>query len=126
MAFDLEEQQEPEQFSVEQDDKPSKEVRKLIREQKKKEKANKKVEEKHRAKFTRVNHQNCYICDNCGKAYKEEEGTLMYNMSGEYAYCKECLKLLYPNYKICRLAGTHKKTDLLSNHADTQYFSGIY
>ena len=123
--YDLEEQQEEEQFIVEDNDAPSKSINKFLREQKRYEKLNQKKEAKHKAKFTRQDHQNCYVCDNCGKTYKEEYGALIYKHSGEFAYCKDCLKELYPNYKPIKLATTIKKTDFMSNHADVAYSKGF-
>lgn len=128
--FDIEDQQEPEQFTAEElDDKPSKEVYKQLKEQKKREKfyasKNKKEEVKHKARFTRVDNLNSYICDHCGKTYPEEKGSLIYKASGEYAYCVECLKELYPNYKPIKLAGLQKKTEYLSNNFETLYNKGF-
>ena len=122
---------EPEQFIEEQDEKPSKEVYKQLREQRKREqlqeKHNKEQAKKHRATFHRVNNVNCYKCDNCGKVFEhDKEGSLIYKNTGEYAYCGECLKKLYPNYRRIRLAGSISKTDALSNHWDIAYFSGLH
>ena len=123
--YDLEEQQEEEQFKIEEDETPSKSINKFLREQRQYEKLNQKKETKHKAKFTRQDNQNCYVCDNCGKVYKEEYGSLMYSSKGEFAYCKDCLKELYPNYKPIKLATTTKKIDFMSNHADVAYSKGF-
>lgn len=125
LDYDLEEQQQEEQFKVEEEEAPSKNINKFLREQRQYEKLNQKKESKHKAKFTRQNNQNCYVCDNCGKIYNEENGSLMYSSKGEFAYCKACLKELYPNYKHIKLATTIKKTELFSNHADVQYSKGF-
>lgn len=123
--YDLEEQQEDEQFTVEEDEGPSNEVKQYLREQKLYEKQKKKEESKHRAKFTRLNNQNGYICDRCGQPYIQENGSLIYSKDGEFAYCRDCLKVLYPNYRPIKLTGTVNKLDYRSNHCDTQYFSRI-
>lgn len=130
--FDLDEQLEPEQFDTVEDDKPSKEVYKQLKEQKKIEKHYEKLnkekvkKEKHKAKFHRINNANHYVCDKCGEVYEESQGSLMYNKDGEFAYCSKCLKELYPNYKKVNITGTLKKTDYLNNHWDTKYSTGIY
>ena len=44
--------------------------------------------------------ENIYICDRCGKEVKEED--VMKSSGGRnrnFAYCPECAKILYPNYK---------------------------
>lgn len=120
--YDLEEQQESEQFSPEESQEPSGKVKMYLREKKLYEKQYHKEMSKHKATFRRVQNQNGYVCDHCGKEFPQEEGTLMYNRNGEFAYCKECLKELYPNYKHIKLAGTMNKADRLSNHYDTKYF----
>ena len=38
-----------------------------------------------------------YVCDNCGAEVKEP--TLITKKDGTYAYCIECTKKLYPNYR---------------------------
>lgn len=123
--YDLEEQQEDEQFTIDEEDGPSSEVKQRLRELKLYEKQKKKEESKHRATFTRIDNQNGYICDRCGQPYIQEHGSLIYSNKGEFAYCKECLKVLYPNYRHIKLAGTVNKLDYRSNHCDTQYFSRI-
>ena len=127
--FDLEEQLEPEQFTEDSDDRPSKEVYKQLREQKRREayyeKHNKAVQQKHKARFTRQNNLNHYICDRCGEVFEEGKGSLMYKSEGEFAYCAACTKELYPNYKPIRLFGTKSKSDFMSNHYDTKYFKGF-
>lgn len=120
--FDLEEQQEQEQFSLEDNQEPSGKVKMYLREKKLYEKQYHKETSKHRATFKRIKNQNGYVCDNCGKEFMQEEGTLMYKKDGEFAYCKDCLKELYPNYRHIKLAGTVNKADRLSNHYDTKYF----
>ena len=67
MEYDLEEQQEPEQFTEEQEDtKLSKDVYNYLKEKKKFDKLNTKPQkEKHKATFHRINNINHYICDNC-------------------------------------------------------------
>ena len=123
--YDLEDQQEEEQFKIDEDEAPSKSISKFLREQKRYEKLNQKKDNKHKAKFTRQDNQNCYVCDNCGTVYKEETGALMYKAAGEFAYCSNCLKELYPNYKLMKLSTTLKKTDFMSNHADVRYSKGF-
>ena len=123
--YDLEEQQEPEQFIEEDSEELSSKAKRFLREQKLYDKLTAKEESKHKAKFTRIDNQNGYICDHCGKPYIQEFGTLIYNCKGEFAYCKDCLKELYPNYKHVRLIGTINKLDYRSNHSDLQYFSRI-
>lgn len=129
--YDLDEQMEEEQFVAEDlDEKPSKEVYRQLKEQKKREayyeKQNKKnAVEKHRARFTRQNNLNHYICDRCGEIFEEGKGSLMYNSKGEFAYCATCTKELYPNYRPIRLFGTKSKSDFMSNHYDTKYFKGF-
>lgn len=123
--YDLEEQQEEEQFTLEEDEGPSSEVRRYLKEQKLYEKQKQKDIVKHKAKFTRLNNQNGYICDNCGKPHIQEDGSLIYNKNGEFSYCKDCLKILYPTYKHIKLVGTLNKLDYCSNHYDVQYFSRI-
>lgn len=123
--YDLEEQQEPEQFVEEEQGELSAKAKRFIKEQKLYEKLKAKEDTKHKAKFVRVDNQNGYLCNNCGKPYLQENGSLIYNKNGEFAYCKECLKQLYPNYKPIKLIGTINKLDFRSNHCDTQYFSRI-
>lgn len=124
--FDLQEQQEEEQFTEETEDKPSKEIARYLREQKKYEKLNKKkATPKHKATYKRENNINCYVCDNCGKTFTKETGSLIYNKDGEFGYCIDCLKEKYPNYRHINLIGTIDKLDFMSNHADTQYFNRL-
>ena len=123
--YDLEEQQEPEQFVEENSEELSSKARQFIREQKLYERLKKKEDDKHKARFARQDNQNGYICDNCGKFHIQEEGSLIYKREGEFAYCKECLKQLYPNYTPIKLVGSINKLDFRSNHSDTQYFSRI-
>ena len=131
-SYDLQEQQEAEQFESEDTSAEplSKEVYQYLRDKKKYEaynaKLNKKKETKHKATFTRVDNQNSYICDNCGKAYREDEGKLIYKREGEFAYCKECYKKLYPNMKFIKLTSTIKKSDFMSNHCDTDYYNRLH
>lgn len=129
MNYDLEEQTEPEQFTEETEDTPSKEVYKRLREQKKAQKhyeaLNKKKATKHKAVFHRVNNQNHYVCDHCGKTIQEELGKLMYNAKGEFFYCNECIKELYPNYKPVTLITTMSKTSFMSNNFETKYSKGF-
>lgn len=127
--FDLEDQQEIEQQETE-DEKFSKEVYKKLKSQKQyqkaiQEEAEKLEKTKHKAKFTRRDNENCYICDNCGQVYKADKGTLIYNKKGEFAYCDSCLKILYPNYRRVSLFGAIKKTDYRDNHCDTAYSKGF-
>ena len=125
--FDLEEQQEPEQFLEEDSGPPSKEVYKILKEQKKQEELhNKRLKEKHKAVFHHINNINHYVCDHCKHPFQEKDGGhLIYKASGEYAYCNACLKELYPNYKPIHLTTTMSKLDRLSNHADTAYSKGF-
>lgn len=49
--------------------------------------------------FIRGN-QSYFICDHCGKEVKAEEATkITRGKNKDYAYCPECTKELYPNYK---------------------------
>lgn len=130
--FDLEDQQEPEQFIAEDtsEQRKSKEVSKLLRERKQYEsyqqKHNKAQQQKHKATFHRINNTNHYVCDNCGKPFPESTGgSLIYRHSGEFAYCLDCLKELYPNYRPIRLATTISKTKLCSNNFEAQYSKGF-
>lgn len=44
--------------------------------------------------------ENIYICDRCGKEVKEDD--VMKSSGGKnrnFAYCPECAKILYPNYR---------------------------
>ena len=127
---DYEEEIEPEQFKEEQNTMPSKEAYKVLKAQKKldaiRNKSNATKEEKHKAKFHRLDNMNHYECDNCGQIFKEEEGSLMYKATGEFAYCPKCLKELYPDYKKVKLATAMSKTKLLSNNWDTKYFNGLH
>ena len=125
--FDLEDQQEPEQFQEEDSGPPSKEVYKILKEQKRQEKLhNQRQKEKHKATFHRINNINHYVCDHCNTPFEEKNGGhLMYNASGEYAYCNKCLKELYPNYKPIHLTTTMSKLDHFSNHADLKYSKGF-
>lgn len=146
MSYDLEEQQEPEQFIEEKDDASlSKEVYNKLKQEKKYEllKAkkqehkrkiqekiqlmhNKKLESKHKPTFHRINNENHYVCDNCGEPFKEKVGgSLITNNKGEFAYCKKCMKDLYPTYKPVFIANTMSKTDFFSNHADLKYSKGF-
>lgn len=129
-TYDLEEQTEPEQFTVEQEDtKLSTDVYKKLKEEKKYQKyitsLKKKEKPKHKACFHRVNNVNHYYCDGCNELTHEEQSKLIYNKDGEFAYCYKCLKERYPNYTPVRLATTVSKTDMLSNHADTKYNKGF-
>lgn len=121
-TVDLEEQQEPEQFVVEDNTEMSREVKQHLREQKAYEKLKKKEEQKHKARFSRKDNMNGYLCDRCGNHFAEEDGSLIYKKEGEFAYCKECLKVLYPNHTFIKLLGSSKKLDFRSNHYDTKYF----
>lgn len=123
--FDLEEQQQEEQFKEDNTQEPSNKVKSYLREKRLYEKQYHKEIIKHKARFTRINNQNGYVCDHCGKPYPQEDGTLMYKKDGEYAYCKDCLKILYPNYRHIKMAGTINKLDFRSNHYDVKYFSCI-
>lgn len=129
MAYDLEDQQEKEQFTEESTSTPSKDVLKYMKEQKRFEKHNlikqKTAKTKEKAVFTRIENQNHYICYACGQPFKEEDISLMYGSYGERAYCHECAKKHYPNYKPIRLFTTMSKTDFMSNHADTKYNKGF-
>ena len=66
-------------------------------------------EEKHNVTIIIRGNENIYICDKCGKEVKEEE--VMKSSKGKdknYAYCPECSKELYPNYKkVDRIAFTN-------------------
>lgn len=122
--FETEEQEELISKDVYKRLKQEKQYNKYLQqEQKEKEKL------QHKAKFTRKNNENCYICDNCGKIYPEQDGVLMYRKQdsryGEFAYCDDCLKKLYPNYKKVKLFGMIKKTDYRDNHCDLQYSKGF-
>ena len=105
LNYDLEDQQEEEQFKIEDDNGPSKSINKFLREQKQFEKLNQKKalllnkETKHKARIVKQDVQTCYICDNCETTYKKGQGTLIYKASGEYAYCSDCMKILYPSYR---------------------------
>lgn len=130
--FDLEDQQEPEQFIAEDtsEQRKSKEVTKLLRERKQYEsyqqKHNKTQQQKHKATFHRINNINHYVCDKCGKPFPERQGgSLIYNRNGEFAYCYSCLKELYPNYKPIHLTTTISKSKLLSNNFEEQYSKGF-
>lgn len=130
MDYDLEDQQESEQFVEDsREDKPSKEAAKFLKEQKRAlkhyEQLDKKQASKHKATFHRIDNQNHYVCDNCGTTYPEEKGALMYNAKGEYAYCSNCLKELYPNYKPIKLSTTLSKTRFMSNNFESQYNKGF-
>lgn len=104
----------------------SRDVRKKLSMQKKIQKYNDKLESKHKAVFHRINNENFYTCDNCNTNFKEAiGGKLMYNKDGEFAYCNECVKKLYLNYKPVFLANTKSKTKLLSNNFETQYSKGF-
>ena len=130
--YDLEEQQEPEQFTAEDtsEQKKSKEVYKLLRERKRYEaqqqKHNKAQQQKHKAVFHRINNINHYVCDNCGEPFPEKQGgSLIYNKNGEFFYCRQCLKELYPNYRPIHLTTTISKSKLLSNNFEEQYSKGF-
>lgn len=44
--------------------------------------------------------ENIYVCDRCGKEVKEAD--VMKSFGGRnraFAYCPECAKILYPNYR---------------------------
>lgn len=127
MDYDLEEQQEPEQFTEEQEEtKLSKDVYQYLKEKKKFDKLHSKPQkEKHKATFHRINNINHYICDNCKEPTPEENGSLIYKATGEFFYCKKCLKELYPNYRHVKLVTSSSKTDFLSNHFDTKYNKGF-
>lgn len=129
--YDLEEQQD---FEEEDDSSAevrlSKELYKVLKSKKQYQKALQKEQSrrqraKHKATFTRKDNENCYICDNCGKTYKANKGTLIYKLEGEFAYCDACLKVLYPNYHRVDLVGSIKKTDFRDNHCDTWYNKGF-
>ena len=56
--------------------------------------------EPHQVTIIIRGNENIYICDRCGKEVKEND--VMKSSSGKdrnYAYCPECTKILYPNYK---------------------------
>ena len=125
--FDLEEQMEPEQFSEEPDAPVSKDVYKILKEKRKYEELhNKKQKAKHKATFHRINNINHYVCDHCGTPFKEKlGGSLIYNKSGEFAYCTKCLKELYPDYRPVYLANTMSKSTMLCNDFETKYNKGF-
>lgn len=129
MNYDLDEQMEPEQFTADLDDTPSKEVYRKLREQKRAQKLyevqNKKAANKHKAVFHRINNQNHYVCDNCGKTVKESNGSLIYSAKGEHFYCSDCLKELYPDYRPIKLSTTVSKTSYMSNNFESQYNKGF-
>ena len=129
MNYDLDEQMEPEQFTEEDDLTPSKDVYRKLREQRRAQKyyeaKNKKIAAKHKAVFHRIDNQNHYVCDNCGKTTKETEGSLMYSAKGEHFYCSDCLKELYPNYRPIKLSTTVSKTSFMSNNFESQYNKGF-
>lgn len=129
MNYDLDEQMEPEQFTEDLDDTPSKEVYHKLREQKRAQKLyeiqNKKTANKHKAVFHRINNQNHYVCDNCGKTVKESNGSLIYSAKGEHFYCSDCLKELYPDYRPIKLSTTVSKTSYMSNNFESQYNKGF-
>ena len=129
MNYDLDEQMEPEQFTEEDDLTPSKDVYRKLREQRRAQKyyeaKNKKTVTKHKAVFHRIDNQNHYVCDNCGKTVKEIEGSLMYSAKGEHFYCLDCLKELYPNYRPIKLSTTVSKTSFMSNNFESQYNKGF-
>ena len=59
-----------------------------------------KSKEKHNITLIVRGNQNYIVCDRCGKEVKEEDA--MKSSSGKernYAYCEECAKILYPNYR---------------------------
>ena len=140
MAEDLFDEQEPEEFELEQEsEKLDKSIYKHLKEQKAfdklyNEKRLQLEKKRHRAKFTRVDNENHDICDNCGSTFKEgEDGSIVYGKDktsnskdyGEYAYCNDCMKQLYPEYKKVVLAASAKRSDFLSNHADVSYSKGF-
>lgn len=105
--YDLEEQQEPEQFTEEQTTKLSKEVYKRLKEQKKVQKQLdelKKKEAKHIPSSKVVDNKVFYICDNCSKEIASTETKRVFGRTGEYAYCLNCFKELYPEYKVRKLS----------------------
>lgn len=128
--YDLEEQTQKEQFAEEDLGLPSKEARKQLKEleqyEKQIEKQNKLLKSKKVARLIRQNNMNYYECDNCGELFQEDVGSLIHKKEGEFAYCSNCLKILYPKYKKVHLFNSVKKSDFLNNHNDTQYFNRIY
>ena len=41
-----------------------------------------------------------YVCDECGTRFETDKGTkISKGQKGDYAYCDECMKKLYPNYR---------------------------
>ena len=138
---DILDEQEPDDFEVEDDQRLSKEVYKQLKEQKQfykkiNEKQINKEKKQHRATFTRKDNKNQYVCDYCGKTTEEEDGSIIYckgyNKSGprdkeygEYFYCNDCLKIIYPGHTNVKLASMVKKSDYMSNHADTRYSKGF-
>lgn len=111
IEYDLEDQQEKEQFEEDKQDTVSKEVYQKLKEQKRYQKyyemKNKLAALKHKAKIIKKNGIDYYTCDHCKKQYKKINITLMYSAKGEYAYCSDCVKELYPNYK-------HKLTNVIN------------
>ena len=127
--YDLEEQTEPEQFKEEEPEpRLSKEVYMHLKEQERAKKHYERLNKKpvkHKATFHRIDNQNHYVCDHCGKTVKEDDGSLMYSCKGEYFHCAQCTKELYPNYRHIKLATTTSKTNYMSNDFESKYDKGF-
>lgn len=56
--------------------------------------------EEHSIKMIIRGNENIYICDRCGKEVKDSDVMkINKGKNKDYAYCPECAKELYPNYK---------------------------
>lgn len=67
--------------------------------------------------------ENIYICDRCGKEVKEAD--VMKSSGGKnrnYAYCPECAKILYPNYRrVAKVAFTNPIMKNIIHEACARY-----
>lgn len=80
-------------------------------------------EEKHEITLLVRGNENIYICDRCGKEVKEAD--VMKSSGGKdknYAYCPECAKILFPNYRrIAKVAFTNPIMKNILREANARY-----
>lgn len=58
------------------------------------------ISEKHEIRLIVRSHENIYLCDHCNREVKEVDiNKISKGKDRNYAYCPECMKELYPNYK---------------------------
>jgi rubrerythrin len=87
-----------------------------------------KKDAKEKVKLKVIKNQIHYVCCKCDSYVHQSKGTIITTHEGDFAYCPDCLKKYYPNYKKVFIQGlnTQNKFNYRDNDCDNTYSKGMY